>query len=302
MYQLWYILLNFFIKMTVNRLNPQSNTIRNLDKGIFSHNEKQELIDALKTNRSYKKDENKKTASLEQNRNKIDILKKLENQWVEESVIENVKWSLYPEYKQYQSQKTSESSEHLGMNEELIQEAIGRNKIYNKKYNTDKQVREVCSKLNYTRESLGNGREKHMINGIPFSFPKSNEFTFADMKNKNAGYTMDIVSEDGKNQYDKFQTETGMNKLSPDKVYELLWEFAKAMGIPSTIDYYFFEWNSAKSQGLLQIFRNITGFEGRITLNITNKWYVEFLCCNGYSCWFDVYSGDDNYVAFLSGL
>lgn len=64
----------------------------------------------------------------------------------------------------------------------MIQEAIGRNKKYNTIYNTDEQVREVCKKLNYTREYLDNGREKHTINGKAFSFSQAKEFTFADMK------------------------------------------------------------------------------------------------------------------------
>jgi hypothetical protein len=107
------------------------------------------------------------------------------------------------------------------MSEELIQQAINRN-TYNTQYNNEKKIREVCKKINYTRESLGNGREKHTVNGKVFTFPKNNEFTFADMKNENGGYTMDIVSEEGKNKYEKFQNETNMNKLSPEKIYEIL--------------------------------------------------------------------------------
>jgi len=42
------------------------------------------------------------------------------------------------------------------------------------------------------------------------------------MKDENGGHTMDIVSEEGKKKYEKFQNETGMNKLSPEKVYEIL--------------------------------------------------------------------------------
>gem|GEM_PF-3193647 len=68
------------------------------------------------------------------------------------------------------------------MLEELIQEAIDRNRKYKQRYNTDEQVREVCSKLNYTRESLGNERVKHTINGISFVSPGINEFTFLDMR------------------------------------------------------------------------------------------------------------------------
>lgn len=42
------------------------------------------------------------------------------------------------------------------------------------------------------------------------------------MKDKNNKYTMDIVSKEGKMKYKKFQDETGMNKLSLDKVYVIL--------------------------------------------------------------------------------
>ncbi len=108
------------------------------------------------------------------------------------------------------------------MSKELIEEAIGRNKEYNTIYNTDEKVREVCTKINYTRESLGNGRDKHTINGKVFSFPKHNEFSFADMKNAEDNYTMDIVSEKGKKKYENFHNETKMNRLSPEQVYDIL--------------------------------------------------------------------------------
>jgi len=197
----------------------------------------------------------------------------------------------------------TESSEHIGMSEKLIQEAIGRNKKYKRIYKTDEEVREICSKLNYTRESLSNGREKHTINGKVFSFPKKNEFIYEDMKDKRGNFTMDIVSENGKKRYEIFQNETGMNRLSPEKVYELLWEFATAIGITSLVDYDFFKWGSAESQWLLQMFRNITGFEGEIPLNIMNNWnVVEHLYCSSNICYFSRYSYGNYNAAFLSGL
>ena len=197
-----------------------------------------------------------------------------------------------------------ESSEQTRMTAEQIQKAVDRN-TYNTKFNDEKRIREVCSTINYKREELGNGREKHTINGKVFSFPKSNEFTFWDMKDKNNKYTMDIVSKEGKMKYKKFQDETGMNKLSLDKVYVILWEFAQAMGITSPINYDFFKWNSAESQWLLQMFRNITGFEGRIPFQIKSNWYVQYLFCRYDDCWFYVYNYGHfvNFnVAFLSGL
>jgi len=189
--------------------------------------------------------------------------------------------------------------EQIGMLEELIQEAIDRNRKYKQRYNTDEQVREVCSKLNYTRESLGNERVKHTINGISFVSPGINEFTFLDMR-EDWKYTMDGITKTKK--YEKFQQETGMNKLSPEEVYELLWKFAKAMGITSTIDYDFFAWNSEKSQWLLQMFRDIIGFKGGIPIKITNEWNVQSIGCRVDHCWFNGFRGLNYYVAFLFGL
>ena len=198
---------------------------------------------------------------------------------------------------------STDSSEQLpesGMSEELIQQAINRN-AYISEYNNKEEIREVCKKINYTRESLGNGREKHTLNGKVFSFPKKYEFTIVDMRDNNRKYTMDIVSEEGKKKYEKFQNETGINKLSPEKVYGILWEIAASMNILDTIDYNFFSDNSEKAQSLLQMFRNLTWFEWIIPLNITNNWKViESLYSISSSCWFkDSYN---DYVAFLSGL
>jgi hypothetical protein len=94
-----------------------------------------------------------------------------------------------------------------------------------------------------------------------------------------------------------------MNKLSPEKIYEILWEFAQAMCIEGTIDYNFFKSNSDEAKWLLQMFRNITGFEWRIPLNIINNWKViGYLCCYDNGCWFDGNNDDNNNVALLSGL
>jgi len=120
---------------------------------------------------------------------------------------------------------------------------------------------------------------------------------------ENGKYTMDIVSKEGKTKYEKFQKETGMNKLSPEKVYDILWEIATTMNISDIIDYDFFKSNSEKAQGLLQMFRNLTWFEWRIPLNITNNWKViEYLCCYGNYCWFNDDINDNDNVAFPSGL
>lgn len=184
--------------------------------------------------------------------------------------------------------------------EAQIQQAVDRNTYYNIKLNNKEQIREVCSKINYTREDLWNGREKHTINGKVFSFPRSREYKFDDMRlNGKWDYTMDGIKSTEK--YKKFQKETGMNLLSPDNIYDILWNFAQAMGITSSINYDFFESNSDESQSLLQMFRNITGFEGRIPLKITNTWKVECLCCRNVGCYFDAGVGADG-VGFLVGL
>ena len=131
------------------------------------------------------------------------------------------------------------------MTSEHIEEAVNRNKTYdrnrdsydyNQKYYEEKRIREICSKINYTREDLGNGRKKHTINGKEFSFPESNEFTLRDMI-KDGNYTMDTFSENGEKKYNKFQTETGMNRLSPKGQCDILREFAKVMGIRSATDH-----------------------------------------------------------------
>lgn len=202
----------------------------------------------------------------------------------------------------------NDSSEQLSesMDESYITRAIERSKSYaNDSLNTPKDIRETCKKLKYTSEDLWNGRTKHNLNGHGFITPKTNEFRFLDMKNKDGKYTMDTLEQSTK--YQNFQAETGAKDiLKPIEVFAMLWEIATAMGISETIDANFFKSNNDSDwlwRKLLQMFRNITWFEGRIPIDILNLGYVNYLSCRSGDCWFNDYSFDvSGDVGFLSRL
>ena len=85
--------------MSINQLEPQSNSIRKLDPKIFSYEKKKEIIETLKKDNNYVKDENLKNEKIDHHKKKQDVLKKLEEDGTNEEDISRVKSILYPDHK-----------------------------------------------------------------------------------------------------------------------------------------------------------------------------------------------------------
>jgi predicted nucleotidyltransferase len=84
-------------KMSMNKLEPKSNVIRNLDPNLFSFEKKKEIIETLKKESNYVKDETIKTEKVEHHKKKQDIIKKLVEDGRSEEDIDTLKKILYPD-------------------------------------------------------------------------------------------------------------------------------------------------------------------------------------------------------------
>jgi len=171
--------------------------------------------------------------------------------------------------------------------DQILKEAILRN-TYRTKYNHNEQIKATLEQLNYSIEPLSHGK-RITINEKEYALWNSaGECKFKDMR-KHGEFSMDSIL--NTERYKALQEETGMNKLYPDQLYKKLWYFAQAMGITTIVDYDFFKspwvWygkDSDESQKLLQMYRNITGIEGRLPISLLDDWNVEYLYFNNSYC------------------
>lgn len=85
--------------MSINQLEPKSNTIRKLDPEMFSYEKKKEIIETFKKDNNYVKDQDLKNDKIDHHKKKQDVLKKLEEDGTNEEDIFRVKSILYPDHK-----------------------------------------------------------------------------------------------------------------------------------------------------------------------------------------------------------
>lgn len=140
----------------------------------------------------------------------------------------------------------------------------------------------------------------HYIDDKTLFVPKYSDYTLADYK-KDGKYSFENIKENEK--FKKSTKETGLPYMDTDKIYEIFWSIAKTLWINDTIDIEFFRNESENSIKLMQAFRMITWFEGRIPLSMTtdgNYARVECLVCFGDLCWFysDRYYDYDDFSPF----
>lgn len=94
--------------MSMNKLEPKSNAIRNLDPKLFSFDTKKEMIQTLKEKEKYQKDESLKTEKIENHKKKQDVINKLVTDGRSEEDISTLKGILYPDSVNWSLEKGKE--------------------------------------------------------------------------------------------------------------------------------------------------------------------------------------------------
>lgn len=125
--------------MSINKLEPESNAIRNLDSQQFSFEAKKEMIQLLKENNNYQKDDSLKTEKIDNHKKKQDVINKLVIDGRTEREIVTLKNILYPDSVSLSLYKKNE-----WITEEMRSDMDYR---YNKMYENNKPLKEDIKKL-----------------------------------------------------------------------------------------------------------------------------------------------------------
>jgi hypothetical protein len=157
------------------KLNPQSLAIHRLDSKNFSDKDKQLLLDVLKAEYKYEKDESAtwaKAQARKKHAKKREILAELEAQWINPSRIELIKWDLYPDYNS--SQDSSEIKE--GIDPVTWQEI--QDFAHNNTYTIQWEELEKIKNIPFTKETLPGGIKKFTLNGKVFTSMSWDKYKF----------------------------------------------------------------------------------------------------------------------------
>ncbi len=149
------------------KLNSQSLAIHRLDSENFSAKDKKLLLDVLKKEYKYEKDDSDtwaKAQARKEHAKKREILAQLEAQHINTSTIELIKRDLYPDYNGAQ-----ESSETLSQSIDPITWTEIDNFSKNNKNTIQWEALEKIKNISFTKEKLPGGIKKFTLNGKVFT-------------------------------------------------------------------------------------------------------------------------------------
>ncbi len=148
---------------------------------IISDKDKQLLLDVLKQEYKYEKDESNTWAKAEARKKhaeKREILGKLEAQWINSSRIELIKWDLYPDYN-----STQDSSETLSQS--IDSDTWQEIENFSKNNNTIQwESLNKIKNIPFTKEILPGGIKKFTLNGKVFTSMSWDKYKFGDFRHK----------------------------------------------------------------------------------------------------------------------
>jgi hypothetical protein len=255
--------------MTVNKLSlePKSNAIRNLNFELFSYETKEDMISTLKQNSNYVKNNDLKEEKIAKHKEKQDILTKLWSYGIDDSTINTIKKTLYPDYVDDIVSEKEWSNEII---KTMLQASYDKMYDSNKPYLGDLEKLQVWKGLKYREEAGTKIIDVPWFGELCSTIKSGTEYRDMDKDGKRSINNL--------KDSDKFKTFASTIKncemMSLSDTYKLMNLVAKQLGITDTIDENYINTVFKKDKNENLPLENPFGRVLRALYMMTGEWFI----------------------------